>query len=338
VNGKSEPAERYGVGVDFGGTNIEIALVDGAGSIAQRARVETRAETGPDSIIERMAACVVGLVKAGDAAREGIVGVGIGSPGPLTIADGVIRGTPNLPGWDEIYLRDRIASAVGLRTWLENDANAAAYGEFCFGAGREVQSMIILTLGTGVGGGVILDGRIWHGCSDVAGHLGHITLYPEGRPCGCGKRGCLEAYASATALARRAREIVIEGRETLITSLADGAPSKITSKTIYDAAVQGDEVAVELFRGLGHDLGVVIGSLLNAINVEMAVITGGMLAAREFFFPTLIETARENSFEAAFGAARIVPSELGGDAGVVGAAALALDGRQPYSKPAVDNV
>jgi glucokinase len=318
--------QQYIIGVDLGGTNIVAGAmsVDGTRSQAVRS-IATMASVGDEGVAER----IVGLVKSimldtmsdSGAKRDDFVGVGIGAPGPLDREKGVVLVAPNL-GWRDFPLRDRIHERVGLPTTLDNDANCATFGEWWQGAARGARNVIGMTIGTGIGGGLILDGALYHGASDMAGEVGHTTIDLNGRHCKCGNYGCLEAYASGPAIATRAREVLVrEEVESSIPGMVDGRLDEITAQTIYDAAKQGDPVASEIVRDTARYLGAGIANLLNIFNPDTVVIAGGVTAAGDALFVPLRAEVRRRAFSPAVRAARIVPGELPGTAGVVGAVA-----------------
>jgi glucokinase len=234
----------------------------------------------------------------------------------------------NLPGWDDYPLAERLASALGIDCYLENDANAAGWGEFWMGAGRGSSEMVIYTLGTGVGGCVIVRGALHRGSDQNAGELGHALLFPDGRACGCGSRGCLEQYCSASAVARSAREALVRGEETGLPGLA---PEEITAEAVHRAAEEGSAFCRGLIETAGRHLGLGIVSVVNILDPQVVVIYGGMAAAGDMLLGPCRRALREHALPPANERVRIVPSELGGDAGVIGAAGLAwrrLDGEE----------
>lgn len=315
----------YVVGMDLGGTNLRAAVVDESGRILSRARVATGAADGPDAVIARMAECAKAAWEDASLAPSDILAIGVGAPGPLNTRTGTVIEAPNLPGWKNIPLGARLEEAAGVTVFVENDANAAAWGEKWAGAGRDVQSLIMLTLGTGVGGGIVIDGKLLHGIDDTAAEIGHITIRPDGPVCGCGNHGCLEALASATALARRARELVASGGGKIIAELAGGDASRIEARTVHEAILRGDEDARELMAAVGADLGIAIAGLVNVLNPEMVILGGGMIGAGEYLFEPVRAEVRKRAFPVPAERARIVPAELGDDAGIIGAAGVALE-------------
>jgi glucokinase len=316
---------RYLVGVDIGGTNIVVGTVAEDGSAVHGVRsAPTLPEEGPEAVLGRIAQLVQASIgeagKTAGIARDRIVGVGIGSPGPLDRERGVVLLTPNL-GWRDLPLRALVSEAVGLPASLDNDANCAVYGEWWIGAARGAKYVVGLTIGTGIGGGVVLDGQIYHGTSDVAGEVGHTTIDSTGRLCKCGNYGCLEAYASGPAIAARAAEGITAGVETRLADLVSGDLSRITAQMVYEAARAGDEYALEVVRDTAKFLGAGVGNLVNIFNPDIVVIVGGVTMAGDQLFVPLRGEVKRRAFKPAVDRCRIVPGELPGTAGVVGAVA-----------------
>jgi glucokinase len=240
-----------------------------------------------------------------------LAGIGIGVPGIIDMATGMIRESPNLPGWSDSPVRTEIEERLRTRVILENDANAAAFGEKWMGAGRHVNDMAMLTLGTGVGGGIILSGRIWHGMNGMAGEFGHTTVEPDGVRCGCGNLGCVEQYASATAVMRMAREAIATGRATALANAASSDP-EFSARAVYNLAIQGDEEARRIFRHVGRALGITLSNLVNALNLPMYVVGGGVSSAWEAFAPSVFEELRHRCMVYA---ATAPPSQATGEHG-----------------------
>ncbi len=318
--------QRYIIGVDLGGTNIAVGALseDGATHLPMR-QVPTNAAIGDDGVAERIVDLVNEVITAAmtdhGAQRDDFIGVGVGAPGPLDRERGIVLVAPNL-GWTDFPLRDRIGDRLGLHTTLDNDANCATFGEWWQGAARGGRNVVGLTIGTGIGGGLILNGALFHGASDMAGEIGHTTIDLNGRHCKCGNYGCLEAYASGPAIATRAREMLVrEEGESVIPSLVEGQLDQITAQTVYDAAKQGDSVALEIVRDTAKYLGAGIANLLNIFNPDVVVVAGGVTAAGDALFVPLRQEVRRRAFSPAVNAARIVAGSLPGSAGVVGAVA-----------------
>lgn len=317
--------QRYIIGVDLGGTNIVAGAMseDGREQFSMRSQ-PTHAESGADAVVERIAQMVEDVISQtlGEtgASRSAILGVGVGAPGPLDRDRGIVIVTPNL-GWRDFPLRDMIGSRVKLPATLDNDANCATLGEWWCGAARGGRNVVGLTIGTGIGGGLILDGELYHGASDVAGEIGHTTIDITGRRCKCGNYGCLEAYASGPAIADRAREALDGGESSVLTAMVGGQLEKITAQTVYDAAQHDDIVAREVVRDTARFLAVGVANLLNIFNPDVVVLAGGVTYAGEALFEPLRSEVRRRAFRPAVDSCRIVPGELPGTAGVVGAVA-----------------
>jgi len=279
----------------------------------------TLPEQGGDAVIAR----IVKLARASIAAAPGkeIAGVGIGSPGPLDTKTGVVILTPNL-GWVNMPLRDRVADSLKLPTVLDNDANCAIFGEWWRGAARGVDDVIGLTIGTGIGGGIVLGGKIYHGASDVAGEIGHMTIDANGRLCKCGNQGCLEAYASGPAIAARAVEGIEAGVETSLPQYVAGDLSRITAQVVYEAAHDGDPYALDVVRDTAKLLGAGVASLVNIFNPSVVVICGGVTLAGDKLFGPLTTEVHRRAFKPAWEVCSILPGALTGTAGVYGAAAV----------------
>jgi glucokinase len=322
--GKAE--KRWIVGVDLGGTNIVVGLLPIQGGDVTGFRTQpTESQRGAKAVVDRMVAMVEEAIaevtaEAGTT-RDAVAGVGIGSPGPLDRKTGTVINTPNL-GWRNFPLRDLMSNALKLPCTLDNDANCATYGEWWLGAGRGTQTLVGLTLGTGIGGGIVLNGEIYHGCSDVAGEIGHMTIDSNGRRCKCGNYGCLEQYASGPAIALRAVEGLETGAESMLIEMVHGKLEDITAATVYEAAVLGDPYAGEVMKDTAKFLGAGIASIINILNPEMVVIAGGVTRAGDHLFEPLRAEVRKRAFRSAQECCRIVSGELPGTAGVVGAAAV----------------
>jgi glucokinase len=322
----SSERKQYIIGVDLGGTNIVVGAmtVDGSQHLSVRS-TPTRSSLGDEGVANRIVTLVeeviLETIKHMGIARSDFIGVGVGAPGPLDRERGIVLVAPNL-GWLNFPLRDRIHDRLGLPTTLDNDANCATFGEWWQGAARGGRNVVGLTIGTGIGGGLILNGALYHGASDMAGEVGHTTIDLNGRHCKCGNYGCLEAYASGPAIATRAREVMVrEEGESVIPSMVNGKFEDITAQIVYDAAKAGDGVASEIVRDTARYLGAGIANLLNIFNPDTVVIAGGVTAAGDTLFVPLRAEVKRRAFSPAVHAAKIVPGELPGTAGVVGAVA-----------------
>jgi glucokinase len=283
----------FSIGVDLGGTNLRIATVSGEGELLEKVTFGTKVALNRDDLIDQMCDAIQRLSGKYKGAGK-LLGAGIGIPGIIDMSTGMLRKSANLPGWEDYPVRAEIERRLGTRVVLENDANVAALGEQWLGAARGVPNMAVLTLGTGIGGGIVLGGKIWHGMNGMAGEFGHVTLEPEGHACGCGNRGCAEQYASASAIMRMARAAIASGEAP---SLARAASSdtEFGAKSIYNLAIQGDEHARRIFRSFGRYLGILLAGLINVLNLDMFVIGGGVSSAWDAFAPNMFEELRERS-------------------------------------------
>jgi glucokinase len=297
----------YSIGVDLGGTNLRVAAIDAEGKVINRISVPANYDAGPQRVMEDIVAAVV-LIRT-QTGPDHLSGVGIGVPGFIDMHRGVIIGAANLPGFEGFPIRDEIQHHLKTSIILENDANAAALGEMWMGAGRNVKDLILLTLGTGIGGGIIIDGKVLHGSLGMAGEFGHMTVFPDGNPCGCGNYGCLEKHASATAIAAMGRMMHF-GHE--INTAAD----------VFDLAAAGNPRAKMVFEATGRALGIALANLMNVFNFPLYLLSGGPLPAWDFFAPTMFTEIKRRAFTYERTHPRVEKALLGGDAGLFGAAYL----------------
>jgi len=322
----------YSVGVDLGGTNLRIAAVDGDGKLLEKVTSGTEVQRGRDFVIGEMCSAIESLV-AKHRGLGRLTGIGIGVPGFIDMDTGTVMRSPNLPDWLNFPVRDEIERRLSTKVILENDANAAAMGEKWLGAGRDVDHMAMYTLGTGVGGGLVFRGRLWHGMNGMAGELGHFNVEPEGHPCGCGSRGCLEQYASATAIVRMAHEAIARGEADDLAQASRGNV-EFNSRVVYQLAIQGDAAAQEIYQTVGRALAIGVGGIVNALNLPMYVIGGGVSSAWDAFAPTMFEEIKVRSSIYSLTApdrpetgkkhTLVTRALLGSDAGLYGAARLPM--------------
>ena len=301
----------YSIGVDLGGTNLRVAAIDSAGEVLDRISVSLDYTSGPERVIAAIEEAVKRVRSR--VSISGLRGVGIGVPGFIDIETGVIVGSANLPGFQGFPVRDKIQAALRTPIILENDANAAALGEMWLGAGKDVKDLILITLGTGIGGGIIVDGKVVHGFLGMAGEIGHMTVFPDGNPCGCGNCGCLEKHASATAIAAMGRMMHFG--------------NDVTAEKVYDLALAGNERAKLVFWSVGKALGIALANLINLFNFPLYLLSGGPLPAWDMFAPTMFEEVQKRSFTFNRQGTRIERALLGADAGLFGAAYLPFQQR-----------
>lgn len=284
---------KISIGVDLGGTNLRIAAVDEQGALVEKVTLGTKVSLGRDHVIDDMCDAIQRMEEKYRSSAP-LLGIGIGVPGIIDKDTGLMRESPNLPGWADYPVRAEIERRLKTIVILENDANVAALGETWLGAAKDYSDAAMLTLGTGVGGGLVQGGKIWRGTNGMAGEFGHSTVEPEGHACGCGNRGCLEQYASATAVVRMAREAIASNPASALASAAH-ADAEFSAKSIYNLAIQGDEDARRIFRQVGRCLGIVLSTLVNALNLPIYVIGGGVSSAWEAFAPAIFEELRQRS-------------------------------------------
>jgi len=323
--------QSYSIGVDLGGTNMRVAALEAGGRQLDAFCAETGVNRGRDRVIGEMCAAIHRLAGRFSDTHT-LSGVGVGVPGIIDIDAGTVWSAANLPDWTDYPVRAEIQRRLATPVFLENDANCAALGEQWLGSGAQANNLCMVTLGTGVGGAFIFRGMLWHGTIGMAGEIGHMTVTPEGPLCGCGNSGCLEQFASATAIKRMAQEAISAGKSADLERAMDSNP-RFSAETVFQCALKGDAAAQQIFDTVGSALGVVLSGLVDALNLARYVIGGGVANAWELFSPALFRELRQRSivFRATDPAARMHKKEttvtrgkLGGDAGVIGAARLPL--------------
>ncbi|MBI4497397.1 MAG: ROK family protein [Chloroflexi bacterium] len=314
------------VGVDLGGTKIAVAVADTEGRIQARQSAPTPAAAGPEAVVAAIVALVQRTVAGLALAGTRLAALGVGVPGPVETGRGLVWTAPNLRGWIEVPVRDLLERPLGVPVFVENDAKAAALAEHRSGAGRGCQHMVYLTVGTGVGGALVLDGRLYRGASESAGEIGHMILQRDGPLCGAQHRGCLESLASGPALARAARARLEAGRPSLLRDLVAGDLERLTAHHLHQAAQQGDPLALAVLEDGAAYLGQAIASLADILNPELVVIGGGVAQVGEMLLAPVRREAYRLAFARAAEVLRIVPGELDAAAGVVGALLVGLEG------------
>jgi glucokinase len=313
------------LGIDLGGTKILSAVVDEGGKLLARDHSVTPAEKGEKAVLKAIEHSVAHAMEQAGMDVSETLAVGIGAPGPSNPNTGVLFRSPNLPGWKDVHVTDILGHMFRKQAFLVNDANAAALAEHRLGAGRGARNLIYITVSTGIGGGVIIDNRLYTGSIGTAGEPGHMTINDKGPLCNCGNHGCWETLASGTALAREARKRIQAGGKSLILDKASGDLDKVSAETVQEAADDGDELAKELIAELGYYLGVGLANLINLFNPERIVIGGGVSNIGDRLLEPAFETAGKRAYTVAFDAVRFVAAELGRNSGVLGAALYAFD-------------
>jgi glucokinase len=325
------------IGVDLGGTNLRIAAYSPDMGVLHSIALPTRLEAGPLAVVDDMCDAILELL-ALYSETHNLAGIGVGSPGPLELPAGRLHHPPNLPGWDGFHLLGEMEKRLRLPVAVESDANVAVLAEYTLGLGMElaVESLCMLTLGTGVGNGIILDGKLWHGATGMGGEAGHMTIEPAGPVCGCGNSGCLEVCASATALVSAAERMIGDGEAPGLAHLkANGAA--LTASDLAQAARQGDPDALEIYRQTGRALGIGLAGLINILNLPLYVVGGGVAKSWDLLSPSLFEELERRSYVYALtapgrpasggmpgGGTRVLPAKLGPEAGLLGACILPL--------------
>jgi glucokinase len=328
-------SNSYSIGVDFGGTNLRVAAYSPSTGFLETIQVATRLKAGRDAVVADMCSAILKL-RDGFSSKLSLKGIAIGSPGPIELPEGRLRNLPNLPGFDGLELRAAVEKGVRMPVVVENDANVAALAEYAAGKGKTlgIDSLCFLTLGTGVGGGIIFHGKIWDGMNGMAGEAGHINIWPDGPPCGCGANGCLEPLASATGVRRRAKEMIATGKSPALAGLEKSRPD-FTTRDVAELALAGDGDSQKLFDEVGLALGRGLAALINTLNLPLYVVGGGLSSSWNLFSPALFKELRYRSYvyrmtdpeqpEAVRGTKAktyVTLTELGPEAGLLGACIL----------------
>ena len=318
--------DDYVVGVDMGGTKILAAVINAKGEIVQQAKRATKPKKGPEEVIERITRCIREAIDGAELKPSQIRAIGIGSPGPLDPETGVIIFAPNL-GWSNVPLKAKLEANLSIPTFVDNDVNVGTLGEYAFGAGRGVKNLVGIFVGTGIGGGIILDGKLFHGVNKTAGEVGHMIVEVKGPRCGCGNFGCLEAVASRTAITRDLQKAILKkGKKSKLTELNGGNLDLIRSKAIARAVKQGDKPTIKVVQRAAKYLGISVASIVHFLNPEMVVLGGGVVEAMgDSLLDPIRHAAAEYALPTTMDGVQIVAATLGDNAGVIGASVLARE-------------
>ncbi len=314
--------DRVVIGVDIGGTNLRAASIDKRGKIVSRRSVSSDAKKGIQFVMENLISLLSEIL-----AGESISGIGIGIPGIIDVDKGILTQAPNISEVKNYPIKDRLTHEFGsaIDVIIENDANCAALGEWWLGTGKDVDSLVILTLGTGLGGGIILNGKLWRGVNGMGGEIGHMTIDPDGPRCNCGNFGCLESFASAEAIRRKVREgLRNKNLNTMVREDIKDRRIHDIPEIVSRAARLGDKFSLEIWESFGRALGIAIANLANLLNVEMIIIGGGLSNSWDLFKDTVVKEAKRRGLRAPMENIKIRKCKLGDDAGLLGAAYLAL--------------
>ena len=314
----------YRIGVDVGGTYVKIALVDANGEIKCSNKVSTRAEMGYEYTVGNIKQAIYDLIQESGITKNDIEGIGFGFPGQIDYQNGIVRELPNIPGWTNVPIAKIMEQEFGIKTKVDNDVRCAALGELKYGAGQNSKNLICVTIGTGIGSAIIIDGKLVRGASNAAGEIGHIKMsIHDGPICGCGDTGCFEAYASGPAIVAMAKDYIKGGKSAKFRELANG--KEIEPYFVAQAAQQGDSVAKRIFEIMGEYIGVGLSSVVNLLNPERIVIGGGVADAGEILFDPIRRTINNRAMKISADALEIIPAKLGNNAGVIGACLLIDD-------------
>lgn len=308
------------IGIDVGGTNIKFALVSKTGEILYSNSIPTRSEMGYEYTVNNMKQAISTLLAETKSSKNDIDGIGFGFPGQVDYKTGVVKNLPNIPGWADVPIAQIIEKEFGIPTKIDNDVRCAALGELNYGAGKGCENLICITVGTGIGSGIILNGKLVRGASNAAGEIGHIKLFYNGEKlCGCGDYGCLEAYVSGPSIVEMATDYLRGGKSTKYREMADG---EITPYIVAQAAMQGDGVAKRIFTIMGEYLGTGLASVVNLLNPERIIIGGGVAGCGDLLLAPVKETLLKRAMPISANAVEIVPAQLGNNAGVIGSSLL----------------
>lgn len=318
------PDSKPVVAVDLGGTKIAAALVSPSGRILHRERALTMADEGPGRVFERLCSVIESVLEAARLVPSDLNGISVAAAGPIDMDRGLIVTPPNLPGWDTVPLRKMTLDKFQVPSYLINDAKAAAIGEHEFGAGKGTDNLIVLTLGTGIGGGIIIGGKLYLGQSGSAGEVGHMTIDVGGPKCSCGNTGCWEMYASGTAMEREASMRLSTGATSSLQGIFESGGNRVTARQIEAAARSGDKFALDIMRWSSENIGVGLANLVNIFNPAMIITGGGLSNIGDLLLKPAVETMRQRAFALLADAVRVVKSPIGEDAATLGAAAFAF--------------
>lgn len=311
------------IGIDVGGTNVKIALVDDNGKIIYSNSVPTYAKMGYEYTVNNIKQAIRDLMKETNTTPTDIEGIGFDFPGQVDCKTGVVKLAPNIPGWVNVPIAQMIEDEFHIPTRIDNDVRCAALGELKFGAGRGCENFICITVGTGIGSGIVINGKVVRGATNAAGELGHIKLQMNGGPiCGCGDTGCLEAFASGPAIVAMAQDYIKGGKSTKFREMAAAEGGEITPYMVAKAAEEGDPVAKRIFEIIGEYIGIGLTSVINLLNPERVIIGGGVAESGELLLGPIRKTIKERAMVVAGNAVEIVPAQLGNSAGVIGASML----------------
>lgn len=308
------------IGIDVGGTNIKFALVSPKGEILYSNSTPTRSEMGYEYTVNNMKQAIVTLMEETNSTKTNVEGIGFGFPGQIDYKNGIVKHSTNIPGWNNVPITDIIEKEFGIPAKIDNDVRVATLGELHYGAGQGCENLVCITVGTGIGSGLVINGQLVRGASNAAGEIGHIKLFCDDKKlCGCGDYGCLEAYVSGPSIVEMANDYLRGGKSTKYREMADG---EITPYIVAQAAMQGDGVAKRIFTIMGEYLGTGLASVVNLLNPERIIIGGGVAGCGDLLLKPVKETLMKRAMPISANAVEIVPAQLGNNAGVIGSSLL----------------
>ncbi len=310
------------IAVDIGGTNLRFGVVKKTGQIIHKIVRPTEADAGRDAVIENIINGIDEILALSKIKKSSILAISLATPGFIDIDKGIITFSPNLPGWRNVNFGKIIKNNLNIPVTIENDANAAAFGEKWLGAGKNSRNLICITMGTGIGGGIILDNKIWHGERGMAGEIGHITVNPDGPLCNCGNYGCLEAYSSGTGIVNRIIDAMKKGKKTSLLSIIKNGINEITPEKVFFAAKKGDSLSLELVEDAGKYLGIAISDFANLLNIKTIILYGGLVSSFGLFSKRMKEEIIKRTIPSFSKEVRVLKAGLKQDAGIIGAAGV----------------
>lgn len=316
--------KKYVIGIDIGGTKIAAVVADNKGNILSKVRKPTQADKGPEYAIQLIFEIVYETISKADLELQDCTAIGVSCGGPLDTKTGVVYSPPNLPGWDAFPLKERLEKEFNLQVNIENDANACALAEYKLGGGKGYNAVLYMTMSTGIGGGIVIDGRIYRGANDSAGEVGHQILLPDGPLCGCGRRGCLEALCSGPAIARRAIAEIKKDANTSMLKLVDGNVELVKSEHVLKAAFQGDKLALRIVEETAYYMGWGIANLVNILNPDIVLLGTIAIAAGDLILDPIRETVSSLAMPRPAGIVQIMPAQLGESLGDYAAISLVI--------------
>jgi glucokinase len=316
------------IGIDIGATSVKAGIVKRDGRLIEKAAIKTSEIQGPDHFLTLLETLIGQMLKDGKIEKRTVGGIGVGAPGWVEHDKGIVRELTNIPDWEDVPLAQRLEEGTGLKSFVDNDANAMALAELHYGAGRGHRNIVCLTLGTGVGGAVVINGEVFRGAHGLAGEIGHITLDLEGPECACGGRGCLENYVGNRFIVENAVKRLEQDSQgaqgALLLNMAGGDPKKITPKMLSEAAYKGDTIAIKVWHETGRYIGIALAGLVNLLNPECFIIGGGVAKAGAILFDEMRKTMESLAMNDLGKETPILEAQLSADAGIIGAATLAM--------------